>query len=167
MNHVDRILIVGASGRAAAASALRAGINPGASITSPIAIFGRSVPGRSRPDRGGPSRRTGTGGSRLPPVPGSTPVRWRITPTGLSGSRGPIACLVIRPRCCAQVRNPFRVAETLGRTGFESGRGPPDSVGLPRDGTWLVKPVASGGGRSIQRLDLDTDLPPERATSRD
>ena len=29
----------------------------------------------------------------------------------------------------------------------------PSPDGLPRDGTWLIKPLASGGGRSIRFLD--------------
>ena len=56
------------------------------------------------------------------------------------------------------MRNPFRVAEALGRRGFHQAEVRPDSAGLPRDGSWLAKPLASGGGRSIGRLEPETAL---------
>lgn len=52
-------------------------------------------------------------------------------------------------------RDPFRVREVLARAGLPAAevRGRPD--GLPRDGRWLTKPRASGGGLGIRPLGPD------------
>lgn len=53
---------------------------------------------------------------------------------------------------CA-VRDPFRLAAVLAAEGLPFLEVRPDARRLPRDGTWLIKPIASVGGRQIQRLD--------------
>jgi predicted ATP-grasp superfamily ATP-dependent carboligase len=50
------------------------------------------------------------------------------------------------------VRDPFCVANLLRREGLAHAEVRRDEAGLPRDGSWLVKPVASGGGRLIRLL---------------
>ncbi|MGP0065418.1 MAG: ATP-grasp domain-containing protein [Isosphaeraceae bacterium] len=50
------------------------------------------------------------------------------------------------------IRNPINVARVLGADGIPSPEVRLDPTGLPTDGSWLVKPVASGGGRGIERL---------------
>jgi predicted ATP-grasp superfamily ATP-dependent carboligase len=51
------------------------------------------------------------------------------------------------------VRNPFRLADVLRRHALSCPDVRSSSEGLPRDGTWLEKPVASGGGRLIRPLE--------------
>jgi uncharacterized protein len=51
-----------------------------------------------------------------------------------------------------QVRDPARVAEILGKAAIPCPRVCLDHRGLPRDGTWLAKPLRSGGGRGIAPL---------------
>ncbi len=160
MNHADRVLIVGASGRAAAASALRAGIKPRCvdhfadcdlRALCPVdhVMIEEGPPGLERVALNLPSSAWLYTG----PLENHPDRVERLSRTHrLLGN--PAEAL-------RAVRNPFRVAEVLGRTGLKQAEVRPDSVGLPRDGTWLVKPLASGGGRSIQHLDLDTVLPPE------
>ena len=65
------------------------------------------------------------------------------------------------PEVLRAVRDPFQVARALSRAGLKHAEVRPDDAGLPRDGTWLVKPLASGGGRAICPLNLDTVLPTE------
>ncbi len=48
------------------------------------------------------------------------------------------------------VRDPFRVSALLRREGLAHAAVRTDDNGLPRDGSWLVKPLASGGGRLIE-----------------
>lgn len=57
------------------------------------------------------------------------------------------------------VRDPFTWSAALGRAGLPcpAVRSNPDS--LPRDGSWLVKPIASAGGMKIHPLDGETPLP--------
>jgi len=50
------------------------------------------------------------------------------------------------------VRDPIAVAESLCGAGLPCPRVRLSPVGLPRDGSWLVKPHASAGGRGVQPL---------------
>jgi uncharacterized protein len=50
------------------------------------------------------------------------------------------------------VRDPAHVADVLRQHEIPCPGVRTDSVGLPRDATWLKKPLASGGGRGIQPL---------------
>ncbi len=47
-------------------------------------------------------------------------------------------------------RDPVRLARSLKRAGLSTPELRPDPAGLPRDGSWLMKPIASGGGRNIE-----------------
>jgi uncharacterized protein len=51
-----------------------------------------------------------------------------------------------------KIRDPCAVAEALGAAGFPVPEVRDDPGGLPRDGSWLVKPRASGGGIGIAPL---------------
>lgn len=50
------------------------------------------------------------------------------------------------------IRNPLQVAGVLTRHGIPCPDVRSDPGRLPRDGTWLKKPLASGGGRDIEPL---------------
>jgi predicted ATP-grasp superfamily ATP-dependent carboligase len=50
------------------------------------------------------------------------------------------------------VRDPCRVAAQLRREGLAHAEVHTEEADLPRDGTWLIKPRASGGGRLVQPL---------------
>jgi len=52
-----------------------------------------------------------------------------------------------------QVRDPLLVHTTLIEQGFDSPEVAFTATGLARDGSWLVKPLASGGGEGIVPLD--------------
>jgi uncharacterized protein len=59
------------------------------------------------------------------------------------------------------VRDPIRVAEVLDRARMPCPAVRLEARGLPRDGSWLVKPLNSGGGRGIEPLtdDHEGELP--------
>jgi predicted ATP-grasp superfamily ATP-dependent carboligase len=58
----------------------------------------------------------------------------------------------VGPEVLRAVRDPIAVARVLGEVGIPSPRVSLDPGGLPTDGSWLVKPIASGGGRGIEPL---------------
>jgi predicted ATP-grasp superfamily ATP-dependent carboligase len=49
-----------------------------------------------------------------------------------------------------QVRDPFRVAEALGREGLSVPECRADAADLPKDGSWLVKGCRSSGGSQVR-----------------
>lgn len=53
------------------------------------------------------------------------------------------------------VRDPFAVADVLRSAGLCCPEVRSDARGLPRDGSWLVKPLASAGGFGIEPLRAD------------
>jgi uncharacterized protein len=55
------------------------------------------------------------------------------------------------------VRDPLRVAALLREQGLPVPAVRRDQEGLPRDGSWLVKPLRSGGGRGIRPLGYEND----------
>jgi uncharacterized protein len=55
------------------------------------------------------------------------------------------------------VRDPHQVADVLARCGIPCPDVRSDPRHLPRDGTWLKKPMASGGGRGIEALSGQDD----------
>jgi len=148
----ENLLITGASTRAAAYSALRAGLTPmcvdfyadrdlravarceripldqpiPAMVTSFVAAATRAVPSAwiyTGPFENYPDQVDDVGTvHRLWGNPGS----------------------VLRP-----ARDPFRLSDRLNQAGLASPDIRTDPRGLPRDGSWLVKPMASGGGLGI------------------
>jgi predicted ATP-grasp superfamily ATP-dependent carboligase len=59
------------------------------------------------------------------------------------------------------VRDPFQVLDVLRRHQLPRLDVKPPQDDLPRDGSWVIKPLASGGGRLIERYVHDSTLPPE------
>ncbi len=57
------------------------------------------------------------------------------------------------------VRDPIEVARVLHKAGLPCPQVRLHRDGLPLDGSWLVKPLASAGGRQIQPLDSDVEQP--------
>jgi uncharacterized protein len=57
------------------------------------------------------------------------------------------------------VRDPLALAEVVQDSGLDAPAVRRDSSGLPQDGSWLVKPVASGGGRGIRPFLGDPRVP--------
>lgn len=151
MNPPPDLVILGASTRAAATSALRAGIQPiciddyGDRDLAVVATLA-SAAGRDRIELF----------EEL--VAGQSGVSWLYTGP-IENQPELVERLSARYRLLGNpasvlraVRDPFRVAATLRRAGLVH----PDvrALGsrLPRDGLWLVKPFASGGGRHIAPL---------------
>jgi predicted ATP-grasp superfamily ATP-dependent carboligase len=150
------VLIVGASVRAAAFSARRAGLIAGAidlfadRDLKEIATVRRVRPARYPLDveriadefPPGPWMYTGAlenHPSLIDRIGGSRPL-W-----GNDGA-------TVRA-----VRDPIRVAEALHRAGLPCPAVRSRPAGLPRDGSWLIKPLGSAGGRSIVPLSAATD----------
>jgi predicted ATP-grasp superfamily ATP-dependent carboligase len=151
------VLICGASARAAAFSALRAGVTPVCAdlfADRDLAAVCAAHPIRSEHY---PSRLIELSDS-LPSLPwlytGALENRQDLVDTlskrhHLMGNRG----AVLRA-----VRDPIRVTEALASEGLPCPRVQLDPQGLPRDGTWLAKPRSSGGGIGIAPLDASAVL---------
>jgi predicted ATP-grasp superfamily ATP-dependent carboligase len=161
MNPSEILLITGASTRAAAYSALRAGLAPTCvdlyadrdlravarceriPLDQPIPALVASFVAAAK--RHAPSAWLYTGSFENYPDQideiGSVHRLW-----GNPGS-------VLRA-----ARDPFRLADSLNQAGLASPDIRPDPRGLPRDGSWLVKPLASGGGAGIGAMTDQTRL---------
>jgi predicted ATP-grasp superfamily ATP-dependent carboligase len=152
MTVTDDLLILGASARAAAFSALRAGLEPRCvdyfadrdlrAVCPVVRVgLGEGVAGLARVARG---------------LPG---MLWIYTGP-LENHPGLVERLSRTHRLAGNpaeplraVRDPLRLAEILRRRGLPHAEVRLDHEGLPRAGSWLVKPLASGGGRLIRFLD--------------
>ncbi|MGQ0637227.1 MAG: ATP-grasp domain-containing protein [Planctomycetaceae bacterium] len=165
---VCNLLIVGASARAAAHSAIRGGLQPLC-----VDLFGdvdlRAIaPVIVVDDFSEPLN---------PAFDALQPVRWMYTgalenhPRLIARLNGdPVDCkaplaeppaqkpsviaeplLGNGPRALARVRNPWWLADTLRATGLPAlDVWPVESSPPPADGCWLLKPLQSGGGRGIE-----------------
>jgi predicted ATP-grasp superfamily ATP-dependent carboligase len=145
------VLILGASARAAAWSALRAGLSPAAADLfadrdlARVAPCVRVAPG-AYPDG------LDAAADALPPGP------WLYT--GALENRPDLIARITRRRplwgndapVARAVRDPVAVADALRAAGLPAAEVRLDPTGLPRDGSWLRKPLASAGGRGIEPL---------------
>lgn len=152
----DPILIVGASVRAAAMSAARAGFSFYAADlfadldlqrlgpAEPVRDYPRGLAAVARRWRGGPIVYTGA-------LENHPALVDRLARSGLLyGNAG---------RVLRAVRDPERWSSALLEAGM---RVPPwrrSLRGLPRDGTWLRKPRASSGGRGVFAVDAAMSAP--------
>ena len=154
------LLILGASARAAAQSARRAGLS-----TLACDLFA--------------DRDLVAAGSALRIDPEGYPARFEEL--AAAASPGPwiytgalenhpellerIACTRplwgIHGASLRNVRDPIALADAIGQAGLLAPAVREDPTDLPRDGSWLVKPRRSAGGRSIRPL-LETSIPPGR-----
>src|SRR3990172_5650817 len=151
MDEGSTVLILAASARAAAFSALRAGLQPWcADLFADLDLQARApamaVPGGGYPDT------LVRAAELMPPGP------WMYA-GGLENRPD-----LVRQICEARplwgnpadtltaVRNPFEVSRCLDRAGIPHPECRSTADGLPRDGSWLSKPVASCGGSGIEEL---------------
>jgi predicted ATP-grasp superfamily ATP-dependent carboligase len=154
---IDQVLILGASTRAAAFSALRAGLRPRCGDYFADRDLHAICPvARVEHDQGG---------SGFERVALDFPCEaWLYTGPlenhpGLIERLAKIHRLLGNPaETVRAVRDPVRVAEVLHRHELPHPEVGLDPEGLPHDRSWLVKPVASGGGRLIRFLDSQPRL---------
>jgi uncharacterized protein len=149
-------LILGASCRAAAFSALRAGLRPHCADYFADRDLAAVCP-VVRIDLLKARREFLAVALSLPPSP------WFYT-GGFENHPGLVERISRRHRLWGAnaetlriVRDPTRVAALLREHGIRAAAVRLDPLGLPRDGSWLVKPLRSGGGRGIQPLAEDHD----------
>jgi predicted ATP-grasp superfamily ATP-dependent carboligase len=141
------VLILGASTRAAAFSALRCGLRP----VCADYFADRDLAAICRVERvnAGGGRAFSRVADSLPPLP------WFYT-GGIENLPRVVGRISRRhglwgagPETLRAVRDPVRVFEVLQRSGIPAPRVRRDAHRLAPDGTWLAKPLASGGGRGI------------------
>lgn len=148
---MDDLLILGVSARAAAFSAIRCGMRPRCvdhfadvdlAAVCPVerVAWNRGVEGLAdAADSLPPSSWFYTGGLENHPELVDRIAR-RHTLWG------------VEPEALRTVRDPMLVRETLAASGLDVPEVRREPVGLPRDGSWLVKPLASGGGVGVVPL---------------
>jgi len=150
------LLIVGASARAAAWSALRAGLAPAAADLfadrdlAAVAPCVRVAPG-AYPDG------LLAAADALPAGPWvyTGAVENRPALVERLADRRPLwGCDAPTLRA---VRDPLAVASALHDAGLPTPAVRLDPASLPRDGTWLCKPLASAGGHGIEPLNAASD----------
>ncbi len=144
-----QVMILGASVRSAAASARRAGLRPiGIDLFADrdLAALGPAV---AIPPSSYPAGLVDAA-EEAPPAP------WFYTGSlenhpeliDLLASRRPL--WGVSGEVLRAVRDPFALAEVLRDSGFAYVEARRDPGTVPRDGSWLVKPLASAGGREIR-----------------
>lgn len=146
------ILILGASTRAAAHSALRAGLNPTCAD-----LFGDRDLAALCPARIVPRAEYPSGLAHCAEAVPRSP--WFYT--GALENYPDLIEQLSRDRplwgngagALRGVRDPLAVEQMLRLAGLPTPSVRVDSDGLPRDGTWLVKPLASAGGHGIHPLE--------------
>jgi predicted ATP-grasp superfamily ATP-dependent carboligase len=142
------VLIMGVSARAAASSALRGGMRPVCADLFADRDLAAACPvSRVDPARGMDGFATLAGA--LPPSP------WFYA-GGLENHPEVVERISRRHRLWGvgaeglrRVRDPMAVAAALGGAGIPAPEVRMDARGLPRDGSWLAKPRASGGGIGV------------------
>jgi predicted ATP-grasp superfamily ATP-dependent carboligase len=143
------LLIVGGSARAAAFSALRCGWRP-----TCIDRFSDRDLASVCPVLWFPHGRWESVADRLPPLCNASSwlycgplenhpdlVDWISSHFFLLGNGGPTL---------RRVRDPFQVASALSRAGIPHPAVRQGIEGVPSDGSWLLKPLSSAGGRGIR-----------------
>jgi len=150
------VLILGASARAAAFSALRCGLRPRCADY----FADRDLAAVCRVDRIEPShaarqfKALADGLARLP---------WFYTggfenhPEWVESISRRHTLWGVGAQALREVRDPFRVAELLARHAIPYPAVRRDSRSLPRDESWLKKPLKSGGGRGIEPLTFQNE----------
>lgn len=145
------ILIIGASARAAAFSAMRCGMRPHCADHFADRDLAAVCP-VERIDVGRGTEGFAAAAESLPPSP------WFYT-GGLENHPALVDRISRRHSLWGvgadvlrKVRDPLAVAEALAAAGIPAPEVRHDPKGLPCDGSWLVKPLASGGGIGIEPM---------------
>ncbi|MBI3467954.1 MAG: ATP-grasp domain-containing protein [Planctomycetes bacterium] len=148
------MLIVGASVRAAAYSAWRAGLQPWSAD-----LFGDRDLRVASARAGTPCRRVQRYPHDFLDISRQGPAGpWMYT--GALENHPHVVAEISRlrplwgnsPEVLAKVRDPFLVAQALAEEGLPHPEVRPSADDLPRDGTWLIKPLHSAGGAGIRVL---------------
>ena len=151
------LLILGASARAAAQSAVRAGFAPfGIDLFCDIDL--RAVAGWRKVDGSDYPEGLESLAAAAPPGP------WIYT--GALENHPDLVGRIAQarplwgagPSALRAARDPIHLARALRDAGLPALGVRLDPLGLPLDGSWLRKPIRSAGGRSIRPL--TRDLPP-------
>jgi predicted ATP-grasp superfamily ATP-dependent carboligase len=148
------LLILGASARAAAFSALAAGLEPVCCDAFADADLRRVCPVRA-------TDRYPAGLVELaraaPPAPWIYTGALENHPALISRISQTRWLLGNDPRALAGVRDPFAVAKALTAAGLSAPALAGSPINLPRDGSWLRKPLHSSGGMGIFPWEPSTD----------
>jgi predicted ATP-grasp superfamily ATP-dependent carboligase len=154
------LLICGATARAAALSALRAGIRP---VTFDL-FADTDLTALCRAGRIAAERYPAAFVDSALSV---APCAWLYTGS-LENHPGLVDRISERHRLMGNVgavlravRDPFRLSAALREAGIAVPGVRARADGLPRDGSWLVKPRASAGGLGIEPLGDGTCFPPD------
>jgi predicted ATP-grasp superfamily ATP-dependent carboligase len=146
----DHLIIIGASVRAAAFSAIRAGLRPWCVDLFADRDLAAVCPARRVPMKGYPR-------ALFQAVDDAPPGPWMYT-GGLENYPDLIDDLARRRplwgnpgSVLRRVRDPFLLREVLTAAGCDVPECRPTPEGLPTDGSWLVKPRRGGGGRGIAK----------------
>jgi predicted ATP-grasp superfamily ATP-dependent carboligase len=149
-------LILGASTRAAAFSALRCGLHP---ICADY-FADRDLAAVCRVDRINPrhaARQFTELAESLVPLPWFFTGGFENHPERVRRIARRHVLWGVDAETLRAVRDPARVAEVLARSAVPAPAVRSDPRGLPRDASWLKKPRASAGGRDIEPLLADND----------
>jgi predicted ATP-grasp superfamily ATP-dependent carboligase len=145
------ILILGASARAAAFSALRGGYKPICADFFADQDLAAACP----------SRRIGQRNSTAQFAAAAdlwSPCRWFYTggfenhPDLIDQIAGKHRLWGMEGGTLRAIRDPIRVASELKQAGIPCPTAMLSARGLPHDGSWLKKPLCSGGGKGIEPL---------------
>ena len=136
------VLIFGASCRAAAFSALRAGLRPRCADYFADRDLAAVCPVDRIDPRQAAPRVPGAGRIASRRHAGSTPAGSRIIPAWVEQIARRHRLWGASARTLRIVRDPIRVAALLQEQGIPFPAVRRDPQGLPRDGSWLVKPLA-------------------------
>jgi uncharacterized protein len=145
------LLILGASTRAAAYSALRSGYRPRCADYFADRDHAAACP-VDRIDPRQAARQFAELAESLAPSPWFYTGGFENDPDCIAKISGRHALWGIDAQTVRAIRNPGRVADVLASNGIPCLAVRSDTVGLPRDASWLKKPLASGGGRGIEPL---------------
>ena len=150
------LLILGASTRAAAFSALRCGLKPRCADYFADHDLAAVCP-VDRIDHRQAARQFAELAESLAPTPWLYTGGFENHPEWIEKISRRHVLWGNDARTARAVRNPVRVADVLDRNGIPCPEVRFRSGGLPRDATWLRKPLASGGGRGIEPLTDQND----------
>ncbi len=151
-------MILGAGVRAAAWSALRSGIRPTCADLFADLDLTEACPARRVEPSGYPDAFLALARD-LPPIPWIYTGALENRPDLIGAISERHLLLGNRPDLLRAVRDPVELSEVVRASGLDAPSVAADPSGVPRDGSWLVKPLASGAGRGIHPW---TGQPPPR-----